>query len=99
MKIAVFGTGMVGNAIGTKLVELGHEVKMGSRTPDNAKAGEWVKTKGAKASQGTYHDAAAFGELAFNCTAGMATLEALEAAGKHHLAGKVLVDISNALDF
>ena len=42
MKIAVFGTGIVGNAIATKLVALGHDVKMGSRTVDNAKAAAWV---------------------------------------------------------
>jgi predicted dinucleotide-binding enzyme len=99
MKIAIFGTGMVGNAIATKLVQLGHEVKMGSRTADNAKATSWVKANGAKASQGTYADAAAFGELAFNCTAGVGSLAALEAAGKKNLAGKVLVDVSNPLDF
>jgi 8-hydroxy-5-deazaflavin:NADPH oxidoreductase len=99
MKIAIFGTGMVGHAIATKLVQLGHEVKMGSRTADNAKAAEWVKANGAKATQGTYADAAAFGELAFNCTAGMGSLAALEAAGKANLAGKLLVDVSNALDF
>lgn len=99
MKIAVFGTGMVGNAIATKLVKVGHDVKMGSRTADNAKGAEWVKANGAKASQGTYADAAAFGELLFNCTAGMGSLAALEAAGKANLAGKVLVDVSNPLDF
>jgi hypothetical protein len=99
MKIAVLGTGMVGNAIATKLAKLGHEVKMGSRTADNAKAAEWVKANGAKASQGTYADAAAFGELVFNCTLGVSSLAALEAAGKKHLAGKVLVDVSNPLDF
>jgi predicted dinucleotide-binding enzyme len=90
---------MVGNAIATKLVKVGHEVKMGSRTADNAKAAEWVKANGGKASQGTYADAAAFGELLFNCTAGMGSLAALEAAGKKNLAGKVLVDVSNPLDF
>jgi 8-hydroxy-5-deazaflavin:NADPH oxidoreductase len=99
MKIAVLGTGMVGNALATKLVKLGHEVKMGSRTADNAKGAEWVKANGAKASQGTYAEAAAFGELAFNCTLGMGSLAALEAAGKKNLAGKVLVDVSNPLDF
>jgi predicted dinucleotide-binding enzyme len=99
MKIAVFGTGVVGNAIATKLVKLGHDVKMGSRTADNAKAAEWVKANGAKASQGTYADAAAFGELAFNCTLGVGSLAALEAAGKKNLAGKILVDVSNPLDF
>jgi 8-hydroxy-5-deazaflavin:NADPH oxidoreductase len=99
MKIAIFGTGMVGHVIGTKLTQLGHEVNMGSRTADNAKAAAWVAATGAKASQGTYADAAAFGELAFNCTPGGVTMAALEAAGKQNLAGKILVDVSNPLDF
>jgi predicted dinucleotide-binding enzyme len=98
MKIAVFGTGVVGNAVATKLVKLGHEVKMGSRTAGNAKAVEWVKANGAKASQGTFAEAAAFGELAFNCTLGAGALEAVQ-AGKKELAGKILVDVSNPLDF
>jgi predicted dinucleotide-binding enzyme len=99
MKIAIFGTGVVGSSIATKLAQLGHEVKMGSRTADNAKAAAWVKANGAKASQGTYADAAAFSELAFNCTLGVGALAALEAAGPKNLAGKVLVDVSNPLDF
>jgi predicted dinucleotide-binding enzyme len=99
MKIAVFGTGTVGNTIGAKLVELGHEVKMGSRSADNAKAAAWVKQAGARASQGTYADAAAASELLFNCTAGMGALPALEAAGTANLAGKTLIDITNPLDF
>jgi predicted dinucleotide-binding enzyme len=90
---------MVGASIATKLAKLGHEVRMGSRTVDNAKAAEWVKANGAKASQGTYADAAAFGEMLFNCTAGAGSLAALEAAGKKNLAGKVLVDVANPLDF
>lgn len=99
MKIAVLGTGMVGETIGSKLVALGHEVKMGSRSATNEKAAAWVKTAGAKASQGTFADAAAFGELLFNCTSGSGSLEALNAAGKENLKGKVLLDISNPLDF
>jgi predicted dinucleotide-binding enzyme len=99
MKIAVLGTGMVGNAIATKLCQLGHDVKMGSRTAGNAKAAEWVKAAGGKASAGTFAEAAASAEIAFNCTAGAVSLEALEAAGKKNLAGKVLVDVSNPLDF
>ena len=99
MKVGILGTGMVGNAIGTKLVKLGHDVKMGSRTADNAKGAEWVKANGAKASQGTFADAAAFGEIVFNCTHGMASLEVLKMAGATNLKGKVLVDISNPLDF
>lgn len=99
MKIGILGTGMVGTTIGTKLVKLGHEVKMGSRTANNANAAEWVKANGAKASQGAFADAAAFGEILFNCTHGMASLEVLKQAGVGNLKGKVLVDISNALDF
>jgi len=99
MKIAVMGTGMVGKAISTKLVQLGHNVKMGSRTTNNEKAAEWVKANGANSSQGTFADAAAFGELLFNCTSGMASLEVLKLAGANNLSGKVLIDISNPLDF
>lgn len=99
MKIAVFGTGMVGTTIASKLVALGHEVKMGSRTADNEKAAAWVADAGARASQGTYADAAAFGELLFNCTNGGGTLDALAAAGADAMKGKVLVDLSNPLDF
>lgn len=99
MKIGIFGTGVVGNTIATKLVKLGHEVKMGSRTADNVKGTEWVKANGAKASQGTFADSAAFGEILFNCTHGMASLDALKQAGTGNLKGKILVDIANSLDF
>lgn len=98
MKIAVLGTGMVGQAIGSRLAELGHEVKMGSRTSGNAKALAWAK-QAQGASEGTFADAASFGEIVFNCTSGSASLEALAAAGAENLAGKVLVDVANPLDF
>lgn len=99
MKIGVLGTGMVGNAISTKLVQLGHQVRMGSRTADNPKASDWVKANGAKASHGTFADSAAYGEILFNCTAGTASLEALTLAGANNLRGKILIDIANPLDF
>jgi len=90
---------MVGNAIGSKLVELGHEVRMGSRTANNEKARQWVEANGPRASQGTFAEAAAFGEIIFNCTAGMGSLEALASAGNENLRGKILIDIANPLDF
>lgn len=99
MKIAVLGTGMVGETIGTKLVELGHEVRMGSRTATNEKAAAWMKKAGAKASAGTFADAATFGELVFNCTLGSGSVEALVMAGEKNLEGKVVIDIANPLDF
>jgi predicted dinucleotide-binding enzyme len=97
MNIGILGTGMVGETIGTKLVALGHSVKMGSRTPDNPKASAWAQKTGG--SHGTFADAAAFGEVLFVCTKGDGTLAALELAGADHLRGKILVDIANPLDF
>jgi predicted dinucleotide-binding enzyme len=74
---------MVGRAISGKLEELGHDVRVGSRT----------------AGDGTvvFADAAAHGEIVFNCTNGAASLDALGAAGD--LAGKIVIDVANPLDF
>ena len=99
MKIAVLGTGMVGNTIGSKLVAIGHDVVMGSRDAGNEKAAAWAKGAGAKASHGTFADAVKDAELIFNCTNGAGALAALRAAGADNLRGKILVDVSNPLDF
>lgn len=99
MKIAVLGTGMVGDTISSKLIELGHAVMMGSRTSNNEKAIAFVAKHGEKASAGTFTDAASFGEIIFNCTAGIGSVEALKMAGEHNLNKKIIVDIANPLDF
>jgi predicted dinucleotide-binding enzyme len=99
MKIGILGTGMVGSAIGTKCTQLGHDVKMGSRIATNEKAAAWVQQNGKHASQGTFADAAAFGEIVFHCTHGVASLAALDLAGAQNLKNKILIDIANALDF
>jgi predicted dinucleotide-binding enzyme len=99
MKIGVLGTGMVGHAIATRLVQLGHEVMMGSRQAGNEKAVAWAEAAGGRASEGSFTDAAAFGDLLVHCTAGMHSLAALGEAGVSNLAGKVLIDIANPLDF
>jgi predicted dinucleotide-binding enzyme len=99
MKIGILGTGLVGATIGTKLVQLGHQVKMGSRTANNEKTAKWVNENGANASSGTFADAAAFGEIIFNCTKGDGAMDAVKAAGENNLNGKILVDVSNPLDF
>ena len=97
MKIGVLGTGMVGDAIASKLVALGHDVMMGSRDEKNPKALAWAKRAGARAQTGTFADAAAFGEVLFSCTHGANSLDALRAAGEKRLAGKVLIDVGNIL--
>lgn len=84
MRIGVLGTGMVGRAISGKLAELGHDVRVGSRTAGEGKV--------------PFAEAAAHGEVVFNCTSGRGSLEALTAAGSDNLAGKTLIDVSNPLD-
>ncbi len=85
MRIGIIGSGSVGTTIAAKLKSLGHEVRLSSRTASGDKV--------------TFADAAAFGELLFNCTSGAGSVEALRAAGDANLDGKVLIDISNPLDF
>src|SRR5690349_14721556 len=99
MRIGVLGTGVVGQTLSGKLVELGHEVRMGSRQAGNENAVEWAQGAGANASEGTFADAAEFGELVINATGGRVSLDALEMAGGENLAGKVLIDVSNSLQF
>ncbi len=99
MNIGVLGTGIVGQTIGSKLVQLGHDVMMGSREAANPKAITWAKAEGPHASFGTFANAASFGELIFNCTLGSASLDALQQAGAKNLKGKVLVDTANPLDY
>jgi predicted dinucleotide-binding enzyme len=97
MKLGVLGTGMVGNTIASKLVALGHDVVMGSRDATNEKAAAWAEKSGGRA--GSFADAARHGDMLWNCTAGAASLEALRLAGADNLAGKILVDLANPLDF
>ncbi len=85
MRVGVLGTGTVGRTLAGKLRELGHEVQVGSR-----EAGE---------DKVTFADAAESAELVINATAGGASLDALRLAGAGNLAGKVLIDVSNPLDF
>jgi 8-hydroxy-5-deazaflavin:NADPH oxidoreductase len=99
MRIGILGTGVVGKTLGAKLTKLGHDVRMGSRSAGGEKARAWVKEAGGKSSEGTFADAAAHAEIVFNCTSGMASLEALRAAGAKNLEGKTLVDVANPLDF
>ena len=99
MKIGILGTGMVGEALGTKFAQLGHDVKMGSRTANNESAVKWARAAGSKASQGTFADAADFGEMVFLCLKGAVFLEIARTLAPSTLAGKVVVDVSNPLDF
>ncbi|MFI1585484.1 NADPH-dependent F420 reductase [Embleya sp. NPDC020630] len=97
MRIGVLGTGEVGRRLAGKLASLGHHVTLGSRTADNAEARQWAADNGG--AHGTFADAAGAGELVVNATGGLVSEAVLEAAGADNLRGKILVDVSNALDF
>ncbi|HSN06583.1 MAG TPA: NAD(P)-binding domain-containing protein [Candidatus Angelobacter sp.] len=99
MRIAVLGTGSVGMTVGSRLLETGHEVRMGSRTAGNERAVAWVQAAGGSAGEGTFADAASWAEVVVNATGGLVSIEALTAAGAANLAGKPLLDVSNPLDF
>lgn len=110
MNIGILGTGGVARAIAAKLVSLGHTVTLGTRnvaetnsrtkgdTMGNVSFQEWIG-KNASVKVATYADAAAFGELLVNATSGMGSLSALTSAGEKNINGKILIDISNPLDF
>ena len=95
MKIGILGSGMVGQTLATKLAELGHDVMVGTRSPEQPR--EWAQTAGVKI--GSLSDTAAHGAVVINATKGEASLAALRAAGEANLAGKILIDIANPLDF
>ena len=109
-KIGVLGTGPVGQTIADRLAGLGHSVFVSTRDPKETMARTWNDNFGnppfkvwreahPQIGFGTLAQAAAHGEIVVNATTGTASLAALEEAGHANLAGKVLVDISNPLDF
>ncbi len=99
MKVAILGTGDVGQVLGAGFAGLGHQVKMGSRDPRQEKVLAWVKTTGGSAFVGTFAEAAAFAELAVLATLWQGTENALRLAGPKNLAGKIVIDATNPLDF
>lgn len=110
MKIAVLGTGPVGQQVSAKLAELSHDVTIGTRDigaamartePDtfgNPPFPQW-REQHPDIAVGTLAEAAAGAELVVNATNGAGSIDALEIAGEQNLAGKVLIDIANPLDF
>jgi predicted dinucleotide-binding enzyme len=99
MRIGILGSGAVGRTLGTAFIERGHDVLIGSRTDGTDATKEWVATTGERASVGTFGSAAAFGEVLVNATGGSNSLAAFAAADPADVAGKVLLDVSNPLDF
>lgn len=101
LRIAVLGTGPVGRAVAGGLARVGHDVVTGTRDPAASAAREeyaaWASDH-PQIATATFAEAAASAELVVNAAGGDVALGVLEAAGADHLAGKVLLDVSNPLD-
>jgi predicted dinucleotide-binding enzyme len=98
MKVGVLGTGVVGRALGHGFIATGHQVMMGSRSADHPEAQAWVLKEGTAASNGTFADAARFGDIAVFATKGMENPAVVAAAGAANFAGKLVIDSTNPLD-
>lgn len=110
MKIAIIGTGVVGRTLASRLIDLDHDIMMGTRNVSekiastekdsygNPTFSEWSKDNN-RVKLGSFAEAAAFGEMVVNATNGSNSVTALILAGTKNLAGKVLIDIANPLDF
>jgi predicted dinucleotide-binding enzyme len=110
MRIAVLGTGIVGQTLSSALAGLGHDVMMGTRDVKeklqeeakdmygNPPLKEWLKSNEAVRLV-SFADSAEFGEIILNATNGANSLNALDLATEENLAGKIIIDLSNPLDF
>jgi predicted dinucleotide-binding enzyme len=111
MNVTVLGTGIVGQVIAGRLAGLGHKITIGTRDVEKTLAraekdglgnppfSEWYNQNKANVKLTKYEDAAASADVLVNCTAGVASVEAIKALGSANIKGKILIDISNPLDF
>ena len=96
MKIGILGSGIVGQTLGAGLLKYGHQVKLGTRTPDDADVKKWLAaTPGATA--GTFAEAAKFGDLVILAAKGTVVESVINLAGKENLNGKALLDATNPI--
>jgi len=99
MKVGILGSGDVGQALGRGFASRGHDVMIGSRNPDSDKLKAWVSNAGKVASTGSFADAASHGSVLVLATLGTAAEEVIDLAGPSNFSGKLLIDVTNPLDF
>lgn len=95
MKVAVLGSGQVGEVLSNGFLKHGYEVMRGTRDP--SKLAAWKGGAGASASVGTFVEAAKFGQIVVLAVKGTAAESALDLAGADNLAGKPVLDATNPI--
>jgi len=98
MKYAVLGTGTVGHTLATKLVALGHEVRMGARRGGGEKAVAWAASQGQAADEGSFAEVADWAERVIFAVNGARILQVAGAIPEAAVDGKTLIDVTNPLD-
>lgn len=108
-KIAILGTGSVGQTLAAKFIALGYDVMIGTRNVSEKLAEtksdgygskpfkEWLSLN-KQVKLGTFAEASAFGEILLNATKGSCSVDALNLAGAENINGKILIDVANPLD-
>jgi predicted dinucleotide-binding enzyme len=97
MNIGVLGSGGVAKALASGFLKHGHEVVVGTRSPD--KLAEWAgKQPGAKVRVGSFAEAAGFGEVLILAVKGNAAADVLRMAGVDNLRGKAVLDACNPIE-
>jgi hypothetical protein len=97
MKIGILGSGDVGLRLADSFIAIGHTVKVGTRSPE--KIASWAAKHSSSASAGSFSDAASFGEIIVLATLWEGKPSALQLAGAKNFSGKVVIDVTNPLDF
>jgi 8-hydroxy-5-deazaflavin:NADPH oxidoreductase len=93
----ILGSGDVAQQLGFGFLKLGHTVKLGTRS--SGKLADWKSKAGNDASIGTFEEAAQFGEIILLATLWVGTEDAIRLAGPKNFDGKIVVDVTNPLDF
>jgi predicted dinucleotide-binding enzyme len=99
MRVGIIGSGDVGRALGRGFASRGYDVKIGSRSPDSEKLKTWLSEVSGKISTGNFAQTAAHGEIIVLATLGAAVEEAIRIAGQENFDKKLVIDVTNPLDF
>jgi predicted dinucleotide-binding enzyme len=99
MNVGIIGSGDVGLKLGDGFLALGDTVKIGTRNTSKENIVSWVAKNDKKATAGSFTEAASFGDLVLIATLWSGTMDAIKLANPKNLSGKIIIDVTNPLDF